>query len=352
MKRVRLPEPGRPAGRGLEGARLLVAALGVVLVVAGCGGEGETKATQVVAQVNGDEISVHQVNHVLQRTPGVTIERAAEARKAILERLIEQQVLVQAASDAKLDRNPEVLQRLEAARREILARAWLERVAAGVPRPDAKAVSEYFRSQPQLFQERKVYKFDEIVLSRRPANWSEIEKSLLDVKSVEEAAAALLGHGIDAPVAGNSTRAAEQIPLAILPRLEGVKEGDVIIYPQAAGVVIAEVRSIRVEPVDEKRATPVIEQFLVNRTRNELVKAEVKRLRQTAEVVYVGEFAATAASSATDAAVDPAQAAAPEDLPGVDARERSASASTTSVQADPNGGERDFGLEQGVKGLR
>jgi len=101
-----------------------------------------------------------------------------------------------------------------------------------------------------------------------------------------------------------------------------------------------------------KRATPGIEQFLVNRTRNELVKAEVKRLRQTAEVVYVGEFAATAASSATDAAVDPAQAAAPEDLPGVDARERSASASTTSVQADPNGGERDFGLEQGVKGLR
>src|SRR5690606_31133784 len=43
---------------------------------------------------SGRFASVHQINFVLQRTPGIAPERADEAKKTILEQLIEQEMLV------------------------------------------------------------------------------------------------------------------------------------------------------------------------------------------------------------------------------------------------------------------
>ncbi len=294
----------------------LAAAAVASAALAGCGSDGKT-ATQVAAQVNGEEISVHQINFVLQRTPGLTAERAAEAKNEILERLIDQEVLVQAADEGRLDRDPEVLQRLEAAKREILARAHLERVAAAVPKPDEKEIGEFFAAQPQLFANRHVYKFHEIGLGARPANWPELEKQLRAVKSIDEAAAVLRQHRLDPAIATNVTRASEQLPLTLLPKFEQLKEGDVVLYPLNNGVVIGQLAAVRTEPVDAKRAGPIIEQFLLNKRRSEAVQAETKRLREVAQVKYVGEFEARRAQAAAGPAIVAAPKA-PESTDGMD----------------------------------
>jgi hypothetical protein len=135
-----------------------------------------------------------------------------------------------------------------------------------------------------------VFKFNEIVMPNRPANWSDLERVLSPVKTIQEAAAVLRERGIDAPIATNSTRGSEQIPLSMLPQFDKLKEGDVVIYAQPPAILIAQVVSIRSEPVDEKRAEPIIEQFLMNKRRAEAVQAEAKRLREAAKVVYTGEF--------------------------------------------------------------
>ncbi|MCD6681933.1 MAG: EpsD family peptidyl-prolyl cis-trans isomerase [Burkholderiaceae bacterium] len=292
-------------------ASLAAAAL-VAFALTSCGSNGRT-ATQVAAQVNGEEISVHQINFVLQRTPGLTADRAAEAKHAILERLIEQEVLVQAADASRLDRDPEVLQRLEASKREILARAHLERIAAAVPKPDEKEIAEFFAAQPQLFTKRRVYKFDEVGLATRPANWSELEKQLQLAKTLEEAATVLRQHRIDPAIATNVTRPSEQLPLALLAKFEQLTPGDVVLYPLNSGVVIAQVRAVRTEPVDQKRAGPIIEQFLLNKKRSDAVQAETKRLRDSAQIKYLGEF------DVGDPSRAPMHAARPEpSAPGAD----------------------------------
>ncbi len=309
-----MPASRRSESRSSARLRAALAAAAVAsAALAGCGSDAKT-ATQVAAQVNGEEISVHQINFVLQRTPGLTPARAAEAKNEILERLIDQEVLVQAADEGRLDRDPEVLQRLEAAKREILARAHLERVAAAVPKPDEKEIGEFFAAQPQLFANRHVYKFREIGLASRPANWTELEKQLLPTKSIEEAAAVLRRHKMDPAIATNVTRPSEQLPLALLPKFEQLKESDVVIYPMNAGIVIAQVQAVRAEPVDAKRAGPIIEQFLLNKKRGEAVQAETKRLRESAEIKYVGEFEARGEGAATT----PAVAATPKATPGTD----------------------------------
>ena len=301
------PAPGRPPasfGTGRARASRLAVALVVAFGVAACGGSGTgaKKATQVVAKVNDDELSVHQINFVLQRTPGIPPERAAEARKEVLERLIDQELAVQRAKASKLDRDAEIMQRLEAARREVLARAYMERVAAQVPKPDANEVGKFFAENPALFAERRIWRLNEIVLPGQPPGWAGLAKQLGPVKTAAEAADLLRRAGIDSAVATNVARGSEGIPLDVLPKFSKLRDGEVAVFQNGPQVVIAEIRSSQAAPLDAKQAGPAIEQFIMNRRRNEAAQAEMKRLRDVAKIEYKGDFAQGEPAAAPKAA--------------------------------------------------
>src|SRR5919201_4014082 len=101
----------------------LIVVLLALGVAGGCGKQPESKkATQVAAKVNADEITVHQVNRVLARSQNLAPELAEQAKREILDKLIDQTLARQQALKKKLDRSPGVMQAVEAARSEILAR--------------------------------------------------------------------------------------------------------------------------------------------------------------------------------------------------------------------------------------
>ena len=280
-------------------ARLIriAAAVFVAAVLSACGSQSG-QGSQVVARVNDAELSIHQLNHVLKRTSGIAPERAAEARREILERLIDQELAVQKAREARLDRDPEILQRIEASRREVLARAHLERSAAQVPRPTAGEIDAFFKANPLLFSERRVWRLDEIVLSPAPASWPELSKVLEPARSVSEVASMLRTRGIDAPVNPGVHRASEAVPLEVLPGFAKLKEGDVAMYAAGGQAVIAQIRGVQSAPVEAKRPSGAIEQNLMNRRRGEATQAEIKRLREIAKIEYRGEFEGGATPSA------------------------------------------------------
>ena len=110
----------------------------LALGLAACGSkDAEKPASQIAAKVNSGEISVHQINYVLSRT-GASAgapETAPKIRREILDRLIDQELAVEQAVGKKLDRSPDVLMAVENARREILARAYVEQLTAAMPKP-------------------------------------------------------------------------------------------------------------------------------------------------------------------------------------------------------------------------
>lgn len=108
----------------LRTAAVTAAVLASLGLAACSGGDKDKPASQVAAKVNKEEISVHQINYLLQRQPGLKPEQAESASKTALERLIDQELAVQKAEELKLDRDPRVVQALDAARREILSRFY------------------------------------------------------------------------------------------------------------------------------------------------------------------------------------------------------------------------------------
>lgn len=311
MKLTSTQESRRLPAPRITGLALAAAA---VLVLAACGGGGKgDKASQTAAKVNKEEITVHQINYVLQRQPGLRPEQAEAAGKQVLERLIDQELAVQKAQDLKLDRDPRVVQQIEAAKREIIARAYLDRVGESVAKPTADEISKYYNDKPALFKDRRIYNLQELVIEAKPEQFGEIRAKLQEAKNMGEFVEFLKAR--DFRFAGNqAVRAAEQLPLNSVDAIGRMKDGDSAVTQSPSGLTVLFLVGSRSQPVDEARARPAIEQFLLNQRKAEQAQKEMKALREAAKVEYVGKFA-EGAPGAAGAASAPADAAAPAAAP-------------------------------------
>lgn len=304
----------------LADACLIVKWLVVASVVASltaCGnkeGSSETHSSQTVARVNGDEITVHQINNELQRA-NIKPEQKEAAAKQVVQSLIDRQIIVQEAMKAKLDRNPQVLQALENAKAQILAQAYIEQKVAQTAKPTAAEIAEYRNQHPLIFANRKVYLMDEILLPASSYS-DELKNEVNAAKTMEEITALLNKREIKFRRT-QAAHAAETLPQQLLEQLSKMKVSDIIFVRAKETNLIARINEAKDAPVAEKDSTPLIERILLGTKRKAAAEAEMKTLRTAAKVVYL------------DKAYEPstnAQAQAP-------AEERSANAPTTPAAA-------------------
>lgn len=290
--------------RQLAARRVRVAlAAAASLALAACGGGDGKSASQVAAKVNKEEISVHQVNHVLQRQVGLQADQLDSAGRQALERLIDQELALQRAEELKIDREPRVVQAIEAARREIIARAYAERLGESATRPTADEVRRYYADNPALFSQRRVYSLQEVVVEAKPEQLADLRKRLGSAKSAGDFIDQL--KAADYRFGGSSAvRAAEQLPLAMLPEFAKLKDGQSMLVPTPTGAQVVFLASSRSQPINDAGAAPLIEQFLLAERRRKLVDSDSKSLRAAAKIEYVGKYAAAASAPAATAAAE------------------------------------------------
>jgi EpsD family peptidyl-prolyl cis-trans isomerase len=283
--------------RASAGACTVVAVATLTLLLAGCGDKKDKPATQVAAKVNKEEISVHQINFVLQQQRGLKPDQADAAGKQVLERLVDQELALQKAQDLKLDREPRVVQQLEAARREIIARAYLEKTGEAAPRPSPEEIGKYYSDKPALFKERRVYNIQEIAIEAKPDQVEGLRAKLAAAKTVNDFVDYLKANNFNFG-ANQAVRPAEQLPLNMLDTFAKMKDGQAMLVPSATGAQVVVLTGSKSEPVDEARAKPAIEQFLLNDAKRKIVESNLKSMRTAAKIEYVGKFAEGAAAAA------------------------------------------------------
>ncbi|MBN8507178.1 MAG: EpsD family peptidyl-prolyl cis-trans isomerase [Burkholderiales bacterium] len=275
-------------------------AVSAALLLAACGDKKPGQASQTAVKVNDGEITVHQINFVLQQQRGLKPEQVDAASKQILERLIDQELAVQKAENLKLDRDPRVVQQLEAARREIVARAYLDKAGDAAAKPTREEVAKYYDTMPALFKERRIYNLQELAIEAKPEQVPELKAKLEAAKNINEFVEYL--KSADIRFAGSqAVRAAEQLPLASLPTFAAMKDGQALLNQSPTGAQVIVLAGSRAQPVTLEQATPAIEQYLLNERRREILAKDMKALRDTAKIEYVGKFAEAAASAASSA---------------------------------------------------
>lgn len=289
-------EPLRYRPRAMLWSAVAVAAA-ASLLLAGCDEKKKDRvAAQAAAKVNDGEITVQQLNFMLQQQRGLKPDQAETASKQVLERLIDQELARQKAGELKLDQDPHVVQQLDAAHREIIARAYLEKIAEAASKPSPEDIQKYYDAQPALFKERRIYSLQELTIEAAPEQIPALKAKLESAKNLNEFVEYLKAS--DVRYTGNqAVRAAEQLPLSSLSALAKLKDGQAIFNASPTGAQVVFLAGSRPLPVTLEQATPAIELFLLNERKRELMAKDMKALRDAAKIEYLGSFAEGAAAA-------------------------------------------------------
>lgn len=315
---------------------LIVPAL--LLVMAGCSKHDDAakSGSQVVAKVNGSEITVHQLNFALSKLGKLDQSQAKAASEKVLQQMVDLELLKQKSVDEKLDRDPNVLQVLEATKQQVLAQAYMQKVAAKQATPTAEEIKKFYETHPELFSERNVYVIQEFSVQDGMAHASEIEAGINAAKGADEVAKWLKDNNYVFS-ANASRKAAEQLPLELLKKLNTLKAGDTLVVKSPQALVLLYLAKVDRQPVDLEKAKPVIQQFLVNSGQQTLIKSEVATLRKEAKVEFYGDFSKLTLNSSAAAA----PSATPTNKPDA--------AAVTEATAQP--APQNQAIEKGLSGL-
>ena len=235
-------------------------------------------AAQLIARVNGVEISAHEI----RTNGGATVAQAVE-------KVIDRELLVQKALEAGLDRDPLVKDSIDNVRRQVLAQAYLERTASAATRPSREEVRAFYAENPALFAERRVYRMRELVVSANAELVDALRSQATRAADLDEVAAWLKSRNVTFSAA-SETQPAEQLPLAFLPQMARMKTSEIAVFQTPPGATVVQVLHAEGAPLALEQSQALIEEFLAGRRRLEVAAAEVKRLRATARIEYVAQF--------------------------------------------------------------
>jgi EpsD family peptidyl-prolyl cis-trans isomerase len=277
---------------------------------AACGGKTSDPGTQIAAKVNREEISVHQVNYFLRRQGVVAPEQLDAVSRQTLEALVDQEVAVQAALKQKIDRDPMVVQSLEAARRELLARAYAERLTQGVAPPSPQEVKQYYDSKPALFARRRLYTLVDTAIDATPEEQKTIQAQLPTTRGMADVALVLRQAGLRFG-SRRTTIGAEALPLHAVDQMAALNEGQSLLVGGPRDAHIYTVIDTRSAPLNLEEARAAIENFLTAERRRAALEQEIKTLRSAARIEFVGRFAQPAPLPGPSAAAAPAEATPP-----------------------------------------
>lgn len=281
--------------RVLCGLLMLVAAAGL----AACGSK-DKKAGQSLVKVNGEEITVLQLNDELSRA-GVQAGQQEAASKQLLESLIDRQLILEEAMRNKIERSPEVVQAIERAKAQIIAQAYLQSVTSKVTKPSKAEIDDYFQKHPEFFAKRKIFDLEQLFIANK--NFSDELKLFIDsAKTLGEVSEWMDKHGVQY-ARGQAIRSSTDLPPETVAKLLELPNGQLFIVGEGDSRVLNIIAAIKDSPVTATNAAPQIEQFLTSKMMKDAAGVEVAHLRSLAKIEYLNASAPVAAQT---------QAAAPD----------------------------------------
>lgn len=275
-------------------ARIAVIGAAIFVGLAACG-EKEAKLPdgQVVATIDGNDVTIHELNAELAliRAPAETPRKFLE--QVALARVIERKMLAEEARELKLDNRPEFLLSKIRSEEGLLVQALQADIQSKVPRATREAAQKYMEENPQSFSERRIFAIDQIQFLR-PDNLASLP--LAKAKTMGEVERVLIDSNIE------YRRAPQQVDtLTINPKLTGEilritnssnpEPFMFIDQPQGAAgpvVFINNVTSSKLEPFVGERAITYTENLLQQQNVQKRLASELEKWKESykAKIVY------------------------------------------------------------------
>jgi peptidyl-prolyl cis-trans isomerase C len=265
----------------------------MLIVVAGisaCGSK-EKKAGQSLVRVNGEDITMLQLNDELQHA-GIQTEQQEAASKQLLESLIDRQLILTEAASNKMDRTPDVMQAIERTKAQIITQAYLQNITSKIAKPTQAEINDYFQGHPEFFAKRKQFDLQQLVIANK--DYSDALKALTNsAKSLDEIAAWMDRYNVRY-TRSQATRTTADLPPQVVAKLLAFPKGQIFLVEEGDNKMLNMLTDIKDSPVTAVNAAPQIEQFLINKKNKDAVEVEIAHLRSLAKIEYLNASAPVA----------------------------------------------------------
>ena len=269
--------------------RKLKFAAGTALILLAAGGCHKQTGGQVVAVVNGDEITQQQLNAELR---GANLPQGADKKAVlsqVLQKLVERQLLVQQAKSEGIDKSPEYLEQVRRAQDNLALNLLAAKLSKKIALPDNAAITQFISANPTLFVARKRYALDQIVFAV-PANAAKIVHDLQPAHTLDDVAGVLSANGI------KFTRGKGQLDSASVPpefanRIAALPAGEPFVVPSNGRMVASVITSATTTPTPAEQAAPAAMNLLRQKAVSNAMQARLATAKSAAKIEYGEGFA-------------------------------------------------------------
>lgn len=264
---------------------LKLGTLACLVLVAGC----DKKASgQVAAVVNGEEITLQELNAELQGVPTPSGANAKALQQAALQRIVERRLLAQEARKDGVDKTPDYLIRSRQLEDGLLVQLLGRNAERGAEVPSTKEVDNYIKANPALFENRTVYALDRIQFPM-PANVQQL-KTLEDAHSMDAVQAKLRELGIQFKRDAGRMDSA-QLGQELSNRIAALPPGEPFVLPEGGAVTVAVITGTSKQPISPEQARPLAVQVMRNNQVRSTLQQRLKAAQTAAKIEYQPGFA-------------------------------------------------------------
>lgn len=235
---------------------------GAAVLLSSCGdgpkAEEKLKKGQVVATVNGEDVTIYELGTELQGDTSSGDARK-KAEQAGLQKIIDRKILADIARDRKLDKTPEYLLQTRRADEQILVNLLLQDEAGKMPGFSSEDVEKFIADNPWMFSDRKLLIIDQIQFPM-PADRDAL-KAYQPLKTLDEVEQKLAAEGIvhrRVPTSFDTM----QLPAQMVKNIMALPAGEVFVVPAGGGLTANRIVEVRATPLTGREAANVARDML------------------------------------------------------------------------------------------
>lgn len=244
---------------------------------------------QVAATVNGDEVTLQELNTEIQASNVPPNVDKQVAQREVLQRIIDRKLLIAAARDKKIDKSPEFQSQKQRADELMLAQAYAKQQLNAVPVPTEADITKFMGEHPNAFSNREMLQLDQIRFRPNPSDVQKL-KALQSDHTLDAVAQHLTALGIkfDRVKAGLDTA---QVPTDLMAQINRLPAGEPFLLPSNGLITANALIGRQTVPLDAGQARQAAVGAWRQQQFAKLLGDQLTSLRNGAKITYQSGFA-------------------------------------------------------------
>jgi len=236
-----------------------------------------------VAVVNGDEITVPDLNFALTMTKVPEGANEKDVRSQVLQQLIDRRLLAEQARKEGIDKSPEYLNRKSRTDEDLLISMLANRRLNTTQLPSDREIQTYVASHPEVFANREVWNLDQISYPTPGAK--DVQAEIAAAHSIDQLVAVLAKHSIAYDRQKNRLDTSV-VPPELYAKLNGLPPGEPFVLPVGNRSVASAIVGREPHPVTGDQAKPAAVDAIRKTQTATSLEGMLKSLRSSAKIQY------------------------------------------------------------------